>query len=96
MESEGLWHAHLADGTITTARHVIFASGGLHLPAFPTLAGMDKFKGPTMHSAEWNHSVDFNGKNVAVIGSAASAIQLIPELARIAACRSRYGVEIQG
>ena len=85
VESEGLWHAHLADGTITTARHVIFASGGLHLPAFPTLAGMDKFKGPTMHSAEWNHSVDFNGKNVAVIGSAASAIQLIPELARIAA-----------
>ena len=85
VENEGLWQAHLADGTIASARHVIFASGGLHLPAFPDLSGMDTFKGPTMHSAEWDHSVDFNGRNVAVIGSAASAIQLIPELAKVAA-----------
>jgi cation diffusion facilitator CzcD-associated flavoprotein CzcO len=78
-----LWIALLADGDTVAARHVIFASGGLHLPAYPDIAGMDDFKGPSMHSAQWDHSVDFNGKRVAVIGSAASAIQLIPELAKI-------------
>ena len=84
-EVRGLWQAQLADGKIQAARHVIFASGGLHLPAFPTIPGMDRFAGPTMHSAEWDHSVDFNNRKVAVIGSAASAIQLIPELAKVAA-----------
>jgi cation diffusion facilitator CzcD-associated flavoprotein CzcO len=78
-----LWIALLADGDTVAARHVIFASGGLHLPAYPDIAGMDDFNGPSMHSAQWDHSVDFNGKRVAVIGSAASAIQLIPELAKI-------------
>ncbi|MEH6636826.1 MAG: NAD(P)/FAD-dependent oxidoreductase [Halioglobus sp.] len=79
-----LWIAQLADGSTVAARHVIFATGGLHLPAFPTIAGMEGFQGPSMHSAEWNHTVDFTDKRVAVIGSAASAIQLIPELAKIA------------
>ena len=84
-EVRGIWQAQLADGQIQAARHVIFASGGLHLPAFPTIPGMDRFEGPTMHSAQWDHSVDFNNRKVAVIGSAASAIQLIPELAKVAA-----------
>jgi len=79
-----LWVALLADGSTVTAHHVIFATGGLHLPAFPDIPGMDDFQGPTMHSAQWDHSVDFGGKRVAVIGSAASAIQLIPELAKVA------------
>lgn len=84
-EDRKLWVAQLADGSNIAAHHVIFASGGLHLPAFPDIPGMGKFAGPSMHSAEWDHSVDFNGKRVAVIGSAASAIQLIPELAKVAA-----------
>ena len=78
------WQAHLASGVVERARHVIFASGGLHLPAFPNIPGMADFSGPSMHSAEWDHQVDFGGKTVAVIGSAASAIQLIPELAKVA------------
>lgn len=80
-----LWIAHLAGGKTAAAHHVIFASGGLHLPAYPDIPGMADFKGPSMHSAAWNHDVDFEGKRVAVIGSAASAIQLIPELARVVA-----------
>lgn len=83
-DQRNLWVAQLASGTAVAARHVIFATGGLHLPAFPDIPGMDDFQGPTMHSAEWDHSVDFGGKRVAVIGSAASAIQLIPELAKVA------------
>jgi len=80
-----LWVAQLADGSTVATHHVIFATGGLHLPAFPDIPGMADFKGPSMHSAEWDHSVNFGGKRVAVIGSAASAIQLIPELAKVAA-----------
>lgn len=80
-----VWVARLADGSTVAAHHVIFATGGLHLPAFPDIPGMAGFKGPSMHSAEWDHSVDFGGKRVAVIGSAASAVQLIPELAKVAA-----------
>jgi cation diffusion facilitator CzcD-associated flavoprotein CzcO len=79
-----LWIARLADGSTVAAQHVIFATGGLHLPAFPDIPGMDDFHGPSMHSAQWDHSVNFGGKRVAVIGSAASAIQLIPELAKVA------------
>lgn len=83
-DSRKLWIAQLANGSEVASRHVIFASGGLHLPAYPEIAGMDSFAGPSMHSAQWDHSVDFVGKRVAVIGSAASAIQLIPELAAVA------------
>jgi cation diffusion facilitator CzcD-associated flavoprotein CzcO len=85
-----LWIAHLASGDTVAARHVIFATGGLHLPAYPDIPGMKEFKGPSMHSAQWNHSVNFNGKRVAVIGSAASAIQLIPELAKVVAHMDVY------
>jgi len=80
-----LWIARLAGGAQMAARHVIFASGGLHLPAWPEIPGREQFAGPSMHSARWDHSVDFSGRRVAVIGSAASAIQLIPELAQVAA-----------
>ena len=83
-EQRKLWLAQLADGATLAAHHVIFATGGLHLPAWPDIPGMQDFAGPSMHSAEWDHSVDFRDKRVAVIGSAASAIQLIPELAKVA------------
>ena len=81
-ETHKVWVAELAGGATLRAHHVIFATGGLHLPAWPDIPGMTDFRGPAMHSAEWDHSVDFAGKRVAVIGSAASAIQLIPELAK--------------
>ncbi len=80
-----LWCAHFDDGSTQHAHHVIFASGGLHLPAFPDIPGRERFSGVSMHSAQWNHEVEFEGKHVAVIGSAASAIQLIPELAKVVA-----------
>ena len=59
-----LWIAQLADGSEVAARHVIFASGGLHLPAYPEIVGMDSFAGPSMHSAQWDHTVEFAGKRV--------------------------------
>jgi cation diffusion facilitator CzcD-associated flavoprotein CzcO len=84
-EAAACWRLALQDGAELLAHHVIFATGGLHLPAWPEIEGMADFAGPSMHSAQWDHQVDFAGKRVAVIGSAASAIQLIPELAKVAA-----------
>jgi len=81
----GCWQLVLQDGTSVAAHHVILATGGLHLPAWPDIPGMRDFRGPSMHSAQWDHSVNFEGRRVAVIGSAASAIQLIPELAKTTA-----------
>jgi cation diffusion facilitator CzcD-associated flavoprotein CzcO len=82
-ERSGIWTVHLDDGSELSARHIINGMGGLHKPSIPDFKGLKKFKGPTMHSAEWNHDVDFKDKKVAMIGSAASAIQIIPELAKI-------------
>ena len=83
-EATGLWAASFEGSRRLYARHVINGSGGLHLPSVPDFPGRDSFAGASMHTARWDHSVDMTGKKVAVIGSAASAIQVIPELAKIA------------
>lgn len=84
-ESTGLWQVETASGDIVVARHVINGMGGLHKPNIPSFNGVDKFTGAIMHSAKWDHSVDFRNKRVAIIGSAASAIQIVPELQKICA-----------
>ena len=55
--------------------------GALHLPKTPDLPGLEAFEGTTFHSSAWRHDVDLTGQRVAVLGTGASAIQLIPELA---------------
>ena len=67
------------------ARFVVAAMGGLHVPNWPAIPGRETFGGAHCHSARWNHDIDFSGR-VGVIGTGASAIQLIPELAANAAC----------
>ena len=80
----GLWNVKLTDGSEVGARHVIDGSGGLHVPLIPEIAGADSFEGETWHSSLWRHDVDLSGKKVAVIGSAASAVQIVPEIAQSA------------
>jgi cation diffusion facilitator CzcD-associated flavoprotein CzcO len=79
----GLWEVSFESGDVVEAHHIINGYGGLHKPSVPDFEGKDSFNGPTMHTAEWDHSVDFENKRVAIIGSAASAIQIIPELAKV-------------
>jgi cation diffusion facilitator CzcD-associated flavoprotein CzcO len=55
--------------------------GALHVPRYPDLKGVERFKGPAFHSATWDHSVDLDGKNVAVVGTGASSIQFVPQIA---------------
>jgi cation diffusion facilitator CzcD-associated flavoprotein CzcO len=64
------------------ARAVVSAAGALHVPSYPDIPGAQRFGGPSFHSARWDNSCDLEGKRVAVIGTGASAIQFIPEIAR--------------
>lgn len=75
------WRLTSRDGRIFTARVVVSAVGALHVPKSPHLPGAESFAGMTFHSARWRHDVELAGKNVAVVGSGASAIQFIPEIA---------------
>lgn len=70
-----------ADGPTYETDVLVFAQGQLSRPAIPDLPGREDFAGPAFHSAQWDHSVDWVGKRVAVIGTGASAIQFVPHLA---------------
>ena len=80
-EQANVWRLRTADGGGLTARFVIAATGVFSQPKQPEIAGIDAFAGPKMHTARWDHSLDLRGKRVAVIGTGASAIQVIPAIA---------------
>lgn len=81
IDSERHWRLSTKDGRRFTARAVVSAVGGLHLPSYPRIPGSDRFQGPAFHTARWRHDVDLAGKRVAVIGAGASAVQVVPEIA---------------
>ncbi len=83
-DASGLWTVTAGDQQ-WLARSVVVASGALANPSYPAIAGRESFGGKVIHSARWDHSYDFSGKRVAVIGTGASAIQIIPELVKQAA-----------
>jgi len=69
------------DGEIRAA-HLILACGRLTEPRIPSIPGLESFPGPLFHSARWRHDVPVRGRRVAVAGTGASAVQLVPELVR--------------
>lgn len=85
-ESDCVWELRVrrADGEEETAffNAVISAVGQLNRPKIPEFPGLENFQGAYFHSAQWRHDVDLRGKRVAVIGSGASAFQLVPEVAK--------------
>ncbi|GAA1793241.1 NAD(P)/FAD-dependent oxidoreductase [Nocardioides hankookensis] len=74
---DGSWRVATTTGTYD-ADLVVAAVGQLSEPVVPPIPGTDTFAGPTFHSAQWRHDVDLTGKRVAVIGTGASAVQLVP------------------
>lgn len=80
-EANDLWRLTTGSGEVITARHVIMATGVLTKPKNPDIAGIEKFRGVRMHTARWDHDIDLAGKRVAIIGTGASALQVIPEIA---------------
>ena len=78
------WDVHLSDGTHETAKWLVLATGMLHVPRRPSIPGLDEFGGPVLHTAEWDGGFDPKGRRVAVIGTGASAVQVVPPLAETA------------
>ncbi|MDX1871746.1 NAD(P)/FAD-dependent oxidoreductase [Mycolicibacterium sp. 120266] len=83
-QAAGEWTVSFADRDPVRARAVIVASGPLANVSLPELPGIDTFEGKKIHSARWDHGYDFAGKKVAVVGTGASAVQIVPELVKVA------------
>jgi len=82
-EEHDFWRLTVDPGEPITARFLINGAGVLTTPKLPDIAGVDGFDGVTIHTARWDHSADLTGKRVAIIGTGASAVQVIPEIAPI-------------
>jgi cation diffusion facilitator CzcD-associated flavoprotein CzcO len=79
-DAEFRWHVFTASGQEYVAQFLISGAGALHIPSVPDIDGRDEFGSPAFHSAQWDHTVELTGKRVAVIGTGASAIQIVPEI----------------
>lgn len=79
-EQGHFWRIHHADGLIT-ARFMVIACGSLTQPKLPDIPGLSDFRGTVIHSAQWDHGHDLTGERVAVVGTGASAVQIVPALA---------------
>jgi cation diffusion facilitator CzcD-associated flavoprotein CzcO len=80
-ETRGNWRVATTAGEEIEADVLVSACGQLSLPATARIAHADRFAGPIFHSAKWDHDVDLTGKRVAVIGTGASTIQIVPAIA---------------
>ncbi len=83
-DEEQLWSVSLAGGETVSARYLVTATGFLSQPYRPEIEGINDFTGTVIHTAKWDDTVDLAGKRIAIIGTGATAVQLIPELAKVA------------
>ncbi|PPE75501.1 4-hydroxyacetophenone monooxygenase [Solimonas fluminis] len=89
-EKDALWNVTTRAGETYSASVLVSGMGGLSTPAFPSIKGLEAFKGKMFHSAHWDHGHDLEGERVAVIGTGASAIQFVPKVAQKAARLDLY------
>lgn len=80
---DGGWTVEADDGRRWDADVLVVATGQLHQPVVPSIPGIDEFAGHAFHSARWDHDHDLRGRRVAVIGTGASAVQFVPEIAPV-------------
>lgn len=83
-EESGRWRLKIADGEEVEAEVLITACGQLTRASIPDVQGLDRFKGELFHSAHWDPEFDASGKRIAVLGTGASAIQFVPQVAPVA------------
>jgi cation diffusion facilitator CzcD-associated flavoprotein CzcO len=81
LEDEGCWQVFTEARPRWRVRTVILATGPHSRRSMPSIPGIDSFKGTSFHSAAWDYSIDLKGKRVAVVGTGASAIQIVPNIA---------------
>jgi cyclohexanone monooxygenase len=82
-DERDVWRLETSSGDEVTTRFVIGATGVLTQPKPPDIPGLEKFGGARIHTARWDPGLDLSAKRVAVIGTGASAVQVIPELAPV-------------
>ncbi|HEY5679028.1 MAG TPA: NAD(P)/FAD-dependent oxidoreductase [Pseudomonadales bacterium] len=82
-EAAGRWTVYTNRGDAMRARFVVLANGILTTPQLARIDGMETFKGESFHTSRWNYHVDLAGKRVGIIGTGATAVQVIPEIAKI-------------
>lgn len=80
-EDAAVWHVRTTDGRTLASRVLIVALGPLHQPNLPHLPGAERFGGALFHSAQWDPTVQLRGKRVAIVGTGASAVQIVPDIA---------------
>jgi len=79
-DTECRWHVHIEDGREFIAQFVVSGVGALHIPQIPDIPFRDSFRGKQFHTAEWDTEIDLQGRHVAVVGTGASAIQVVPAI----------------
>jgi cation diffusion facilitator CzcD-associated flavoprotein CzcO len=79
------WRVNTAQGDVYESDAIVLATGQLHQPALPQIEGIDSFAGHSFHSSRWDHDYELAGKRVAVVGTGASAVQFVPQVAAEAA-----------
>lgn len=84
-DEAGTWVVSTATGDSITVDLLIMATGQLSRPKLPDVPGLDSFGGRSFHSALWEHDAELDGKKVVVVGSGASAVQIVPAIADVAA-----------
>ncbi len=82
-EDSGRWIVETDRGDKMRARFVILANGILTTPKLARIDGMEKFKGESFHTSRWDYNIDLRGKRVGIIGTGATAVQAVPELAKV-------------
>ena len=80
-DEERHWIVNLHDGETLTARYLLTATGFLSQPKMPDIPGIETFDGTVVHTTKWDDDLDLEGRQAAVIGTGATAVQLIPEIA---------------
>jgi cation diffusion facilitator CzcD-associated flavoprotein CzcO len=75
------WSVTTGAGDVHEADAIVIATGQLHQPSVPAIEGAETFAGRTFHSAAWDHGYDLTGKRVGVVGTGASSVQFVPEIA---------------
>lgn len=81
LEEQGFWKVSDQNGNSVTVKMLILATGPLNRPHLPAFGGLETFKGKYFHSSAWDYNYNLKGKKVAVVGTGASAIQIIPNIA---------------
>lgn len=83
------WRIRTTRGDLT-AQVLVMAAGALSDPAYPRIPGLETFAGPAFHTARWDHGVDLRGRRVAIVGTGASAVQIVPEIQPVVAHLDLY------